>query len=35
MKFVKAAGKKKVTQSGKNGNMNKFIYSGSKRKGRR
>jgi hypothetical protein len=34
VKFVKVAGKKKVTQSGKNGNMNKFIYS-SKRKGRR
>lgn len=32
MKFVKVAGKKTVTQSSKQGNMNKFIYSSTKRK---
>jgi hypothetical protein len=26
MKYVKAAGKKSITVSGKKGNMNKFIY---------
>ena len=35
MKFVKVAGKKSITKSGKNGNMDKFIHGGVKRKGRR
>jgi hypothetical protein len=35
MKFVKIAGKKSITKSGKKGNMDKFIHSRVKRKGRR
>ena len=32
MKYIKIAGKKQITTSGKNGNMNKFIYGKKKRK---
>ena len=33
MKYIKVAGKKQITASGKCGNMNKFIY--GKKKGRK
>jgi hypothetical protein len=32
MKYVKAAGKKQVTVSGKKGNMNAFMYGKMKKK---
>lgn len=35
MKYIKVAGKKSITVSGKQGNMNKFMYGRTKSTGRK